>query len=252
MSQPASVLVVAEAPADADEVQHLLDRLLNARLENDLHEWAVEQIWSDGDPHGPTLDDLRSYVGVETGRTFLDTHQIGKLAMARGLRSHGHLDGLKPPLEYHQARKAVLLAKHVNARAVIYLRDTDGESQRQLGWKAAAEEHRRGFVALVGGFPHEAIEAWRIALHQPKTPAENDALKACRSQLGFDPIKAPEDLSHKLPPHPRSAKKVAEELDAHNNLKTAPLSNLRSRGAATGLPAFVAELDALVNALLQP
>lgn len=246
MTGPRAVLVVAESARDAREVQQLLDRSLGEQLDGRLVEWAVDQLWDERPP--PELDELRAYVGSDSGRIFLDTHHIHKLATARRLVSHGHVAGRPPPIEYHQAREALRLARAIGAEVVVYLRDTDGEPERKRGWELAAESH--AFLAVAGGFPHEAIEAWRLAAHRPSTAEEGSALKACQRRLGFDPVQAPERLSHKHP-HPRSGKQVVEQLRADDTLSTAPLELLRSAGGAAGLPAFLRALDAVAVALLE-
>jgi hypothetical protein len=235
------IVIAAEDESDARRIRSLIDRILVAEIA-----WLAEQ----PEPRSTLLDGLRQWRGHDATSSFLDIHQIHALADARGLPNwHGHFDGRPAALDFHSAVRALwIMLGDGEPSGLIWVRDTDGETSRIQGWRDACAEAGADFPVLIGGFPHECMEAWLlVALTlDPRTPHFR---KLCQ-QLGFNPLDHPELLSHK-PNVPKSAKAVCSTLGAdEESWLDADPEDLERRGADCGLAEFIAELrDKLAPAI---
>lgn len=241
MSDAFDIVVVAEAESDARRAKRLVDRVL---LE--LVDWLREQ--------PELLDGLRQWRGLEADESFLDMHAIHSLADVHGLpRPHGHFDNRPTAEDFHAAVRALwLLLELGRPRVVIWIRDTDGPTQRRQGWLDALEHAGNDFDIALAGFPHECMESWLLAAWSPRSKADKSGLEQARSQLGFWPDQAPELLSHK-DGVPKSIKAICEQLAVDEAvLESAALDQLRKRGVGCGLTEFLTDVaDQLIPALLR-
>ena len=98
------------------------------------------------------------------------------------------------------------------------------------------------------GVAHAKRECWALGGFEPKTDAEAALLTALRRALGFDPITDAAQLDAKEEGAKRNAKRVLAKLtggDRDRELDCwtlTSLPNLESRGVATGLKDYIAEL----------
>ncbi len=236
MTAPLGIVVAAEDESDARRIKSLIDKVLIAEIA-----WLGEQ--------PELLGCLREWRSHDGAATFLDIHGIHELADARRLPSpHGYFDGRPAAQDYRSAVRAMWLLKADRLpSALVWVRDTDGETSRITGWTDACTQAGEDFSVLVGGFPHECMEAWLlVALTVDRRSSEFQKL---RQKLGFDPLAHPERLSHKKRV-PKSAKGVCEALEVgEETWLDADLNDLDQRGAGCGLTEFMAALrDKLVPA----
>ena len=202
MSDPISILVVAEHESDVAHATTLADRMVLASLQ-----WAEPE----------SLPFLRRWRG-EFEELFLDVHKIHEVAARRGFpRVRGHFDNRPSAHDYQSAIQALRIARadDIEAPAVVWIRDTDGEhvglESRIQGWQDACSRFDGEFGALVGGFPHESMEAWMIVAWANGPARDAQAIEIVRQELGFDPTLRPQGLSHSE--HiPKSAKNVVRRL----------------------------------------
>jgi hypothetical protein len=231
---PFGIVVAAEDESDARRVKSLIDRILVADID-----WLAEQAEPE---RRHFLDGLREWRGHDPTSSFLDIHKVHDLADARGLPSpHGHFDGRPAAPDYHGAVRALwlLLDEKEPPVAFIWVRDTDGQTSRITGWADACEESGKDLSVLIGGFPHECMEAWLLVAFAPSEHQEQE-LRTLRQQLGFNPVDQPERLSHKENV-PRSAKGVCRTIGLDEmTWDDADPNDLAQRGVGCGLAAFPA------------
>lgn len=232
------IVIAAEDESDARRAKSLIDRLFLTDID-----WLAEQ---PEHAQASLLDGFREWRGHDHESSFLDIHKVHALADARGLPSpRGHFDGRPAAPDYHSAVRALwLLLDGGLPRALVWIRDTDGQRSRITGWQHACVTAGAEFSVLIGGFPHECMEAWLLASCEADG---RPALRELREQLGFDPAAQPERLSHKKNA-PKSAKAVCDALAISDaNWEGASLEDLLQRGVGCGLAAFVADVrDKLV------
>lgn len=243
MTPSFDIVIAAEAESDARRIKSLIDRILIADTD-----WLTEQ---PEHARPQLLNGLRAWRGQNSSATFLDIHKIHDLADALGLPApRGHFDGRPAAQDYHSAVRALwLLLAGGLPRGLIWVRDTDGQISRVDGWKDACTEAGAEFSILIGGFPHECMEAWVLAAFTT-VDRQTSTFRALREQLGFDPIAQSERLSHKQGV-PRSAKKVCEALGIEDaTWSDTAIDELAQQGHGCGLAAFIAEIrDKLVSAV---
>ncbi|MFO7561313.1 MAG: hypothetical protein R6X02_01615 [Enhygromyxa sp.] len=245
MTTAFGIVIAAEAESDARRIKSLVDAILVAEIE-----WLAEQPEQARDN---LLDDLRKWRSFDSASSFLDIHKIHDFADARGLPSpRGHFDGRPAAQDYHSALRALwLLIAEGRPPALIWVRDTDGQIARIKGWTDACSEAGADFPVLIGGFPHECMEAWLLVAHSVDRRKPEFA-QMCQ-RLGFNPLEHPERLSHK--DHaPKSAKRVCKALGVSDErwLDANP-EDLAQRGAGCGLAEFIGGIrDELVPAVKRP
>lgn len=230
-----SIGLVVEAPADAQTVRILADRVLRARAE-----------WIDGDS---MLEHLRAFRGIEPDSLVTYWKKIPTLAKALDVRSHGHFSGEPGAPDAQAARRVLLLFTKLGMPdAVVLLRDADDQPERRIGLEQAREgSPHRDRIAI--GVAEPEREAWLVAGFQPRDDAEHTVLAAERQRLGFDPCLEPHSLRGG---EKRSAKKVLAALTADDRererqcITDTPLEHLCERGEGCGLAAFIDELKTRV------
>lgn len=236
------IVIAAEAESDARRIKSLIDRVLTVDIA-----WLAEQ---PEQTRPQLLDGLREWRGHDAASTFLDIHKVHELADALGLPApRGHFDGRPAAQDYHSAVRALWLLLATDLpRVLVWVRDTDGQLSRVDGWKDACVEAGAEYPLLIGGFPHECMEAWMLAAITD-VDRQTAVFRGLRQQLGFDPVAQPERLSHKQDV-PKSAKRVCKALGVDEVIWDVELEELVARGRGCGLAAFIADVrDKLVVAM---
>jgi hypothetical protein len=236
---PVDIVIAAEHASDARHAVALIDRILTEEIG-----WLRDQ---------PELvDSLRRWRGVHEAAPFMDIHAIQKIAEDRHLKGpHGHFDGSPAAHDYHSAVLMMRLLIDLElTHVLVWIRDTDGDRSRIQGWGQACESSGRDFKVLIGGFPHECMEAWLLAGWTPQSEDDAIKLRAERQRLGFNPIEQSHILSHKENV-PKSAKQVQEALGVPDDVLLAlDLDELQQRGNGCGLAEFINAIrEQLVPAL---
>jgi len=237
-----SIAVVCEAAADKRTGCELADRVIC-----EAADWIAAEV----------IESYRRYRGFEVHDEFLRWIQVPDMALALGIRAHGHFDGLPGAPDALATRRALLILKHAPTPpdAVILLRDSDREPQRELGMKQARDEYRkRSPTPIVIGLAKVKRECWVLAGFLPENPEEQTKLDAIRGrdQLGFDPILRAERLTAKTPTAKKNAKRILKLLtkgdpDRERRCwQDAPLQLLKDRGRNVGLSEYFQELDDLL------
>lgn len=197
--------------------------------------------------YSPDLRRWCDHVGSD-GYTRLS--HVTRLARERGLRINGSFGGAPGALEARQFRALLLLfADSVRPNAVVVLRDTDGHTERTVGFAQARQEYEWPF-RVVFGAPHPEAEAWVLAGFVAETEAERAALESLRAELGFSPVEKPGRLSSKRSStSKRDTKAVLARLMGEDLVRQArcvgeaDLERLRTRGDDAGLRDFLDEVD---------
>jgi len=229
---PRSIGLVVEAPADANTVRLLVDRVLAAKTD-----WVEDNI-----------EHLRTYRGCETDTAVSYWKHIPALCEAHGVtgpKTHGKFDGKPGDPDARAARRALLLFGWLGTPdAVVLVRDADDQPERLDGLRQARDESSfRERVAIGVAVPER--EAWHICGFIPSSSEEHEALRGQRQHLGFDPTLHPDRLGGE---GKRNAKPVFAALTAGDPgrarrcLTEPALEDLRARGSACGLTRFLEEL----------
>jgi hypothetical protein len=156
-SNPRSIGLVAEAPADAETARILVDRVLRARRS------GIDDAM---------LDSLRGWRGVEPGSTVTYWKHVRALAKAHGVRSHGHFSGEPGAPDAQAGRRALLLFTKLGMTdAVVLLRDADDQPERRTGLQEARDASPHCDRIAVGVAEPER-EAWILAGFHPRDEAE--------------------------------------------------------------------------------
>jgi hypothetical protein len=123
--------------------------------------------------------------------------------------------------------------------------------------KAARDEARPwARFHIVCGFPDPEREAWVLAGFDPGDDGERQRFEALHRDLGFSPALHAVRLRDKDTGAARNIKRVLAILTGDDAEREArcwlepPLATLRERGIATGLSAFLDELEAALPAVL--
>lgn len=225
-------LVFCEARGDAEVAQLLADRVLCDGIE-----------WVDG-----VVEHVRRWGGERHLAGDADGWFVKwtRLKDWKGPQVHGCYGGANKG-EWAQARKALVFTaiEHPEAKAVILVRDDDGKGRRADYETARAEVSG---LAVVIAVPVPEREAWCIAAFEPADPTEGERLAAETARLSQDPRQVAHTLNPKRESHPRSTKRVLDNLTADDrarelaDLRTLPLATLVTRGEAVGLAAYIDDL----------
>ena len=235
--------VVCEADADRRVSTALADRVLCHEVD-----WIERE----------SLDLHRSWRGV-AGRPFLGWAEAVRLAKQRGIRAHGHFEGLPAAPDALAARKALLLLNGERRRpdAVLLIRDSDGDLQRRSGLEQAREENQWPFTVILG-FAHPKRECWVLAGFEPVDAEERSLLEALRQELGSDPRTQAYQLTAKETGALRDAKRVLSTLTRNQSDREeicwteGSLDSLRERGNQSGLADYLEELRERLVPLFKP
>lgn len=252
------LVAFCEAAADFRLMSGLVDRALQASEAA----WVVDNFG--------TPDVIRTWHSDGRGNLYFDIHHLNDYAdmlRKRGLgvrRVRGHFDGRPGEPGGAMARKAFLIAEALHKKsqdpvdAVVLLWDTDQEpDQRPEGVKAARTE-AQGWAPfqIVCGFPDPEREAWVLAGFEPSDEAERQLLEQLHRDLGFSPVLHARRLRDKSDGALRNIKRVlgvlvGDDPDREARCWTeAPFERLRGRGHASGLTAFLDDLDAALRVVL--
>ncbi|MEM9462843.1 MAG: hypothetical protein AAGF11_52365 [Myxococcota bacterium] len=240
MNTPLDIVVVAEATSDARRAKGLVDRVIIEAVD-----------WLKAQPD--LLDSQRRWRGVDATCDYLDIHKVPGLARSMDLPPvRGGFEGKLPAEDHRVAVQAMwVLIALGPPQILIWIRDTDGSTERRRGWLDACRRSGAAFRGSIGGFPHECMEAWLLAAWSPTSADEHRELAKERARLGFSPIEQPQRLSHKQSVK-RSIKGVCKTLGVdEGGLQTVCVDQLRRRGAGCGLAAFLMEIDRVLVSIIR-
>lgn len=253
------LIAFCEAPGDFRLVSGLVDRVL--RESGPV--WVVDNL----DMPGVVF----RWHADGSGNDFINIHYLTACAdqlRIRGLRVRqvrGHFNGRPGEPGSAMARKAFLIAEALSRHtpddpidAVVLVWDTDDEQRERPDGVKTARDDARGWATfqIVCGFPDPEREAWVLAGFDPCHPAEQQRLDELHRELGFSPVLHAARLRDKASGALRNIKRVLAVLigdDADREARCwidPPLATLHERGAATGLSAFLVELQAVCAGLL--
>lgn len=236
-----SFVVVCEAKADFVTAAGLIDNVVcrsNPWIEP---EFVIQQ---------------RDYLGIEPGRPYLLWSEITERSRGVRVRHKGHFNGVPGKADALAARRALhtikLSMKEVDA--VFLIRDVDNQPERREGLEQAREESGRPSQIVIG-LARPMRECWVLAGFEPLDDLETAALEELRIALKFDPREQAHRLTARKDHETRSPKRVLSCLTRGNHdreaacWKDAKLDVLRQRGTATGLAAFIREVEERVAPL---
>lgn len=235
--------VVHEADSAFRTATELADRVM-------LHviEWLDENL----------LGDQREWVGEASGGRRLSWTGLKQLAREAGVRSHGHFDGQPGLPDAAAARRAIdyLLSEVPDLKAIVLIRDRDGEPERRAGLEQARGQERSGIVIVLGLAIVER-ECWVLSGYDPQNEAESERLEAVRQQLGFDPRYRSHELTAcKNDQARRSPKRVLREMSGGDPSRErlcwreTAVATLRERGSENGLTEYLQEIQNKLASLI--
>jgi hypothetical protein len=238
------LVVICEAAADQRTASALADRVICERID-----WIEPE----------TLDSFRRYRGLYDNEPFFTWTDLKKEARERGIKVHGHRENAPRPPDGAMAEKALRLFATLPQppSAVLLVRDTDKERNRRAGFEQARKAERWPFVVVIG-VAEAKRECWILAGYEPRNGAEHERLTAARKELGFDPREEAERLTASEPGAKHDAKRALRTLtegDAereHACVEDTPLEILKQRGEASGLAAYLSELEKHLVPLFDP
>jgi hypothetical protein len=246
------IVLVCEGATDQSLVCDLADRVLREEVD-----WMRDF---------PTLDDLRSYGGLDESREYVMWSKVRALFQESGLRISRRFGNANPNPDYVAMHKLLLLIANHHHRSsrggggvdgVLIFRDVDHQLERRKGLQDAREDFVKGDESSRATNPwrqHIAIavaepknEAWVLAGFEPANDGEHEALAVARQELGFAPNESPERLHARAHDAKRSAKDVLDQLCPDRDRRSrcwceTSLETLRQRGHGCGLAQFLDEV----------
>jgi hypothetical protein len=241
-----ALLVVCEDYPDYRVASGLADRIIRERCD-----WIEPEV----------IDDYRLWRGVDDSRPFLTWSEAAARASTidrLGVGALGHFSG-KPAEAYAgRGRRTLFLlqALELPLGGVVLLIDDDGDTDRLEGLKQARAASPLDCPVVIG-VAHLKRECWVLAGFEPADEHERTQLARVLGELTFDPRLHAERLTAKGDGEVRSAKRVLRHLTGSAEREAdcwllAPLDALRTRGQATGLTAFLAEIETRFVPLFTP
>lgn len=250
------LVAFCEAPADFRLASGLVDRVLREAGPP----WVVDNFES------PEI--IRTWQSDGFGNAHFDLHKLNRYMDNLQIRSvRGHFNGRPGGAGASMARKAFLIARALRKQlpdepidAIVLVWDMDQQRDQRSEAVAAARDEARQWAAfqIVCGFPDPEREAWVLAGFDPCNDTERAQLDELHRELGFSPVLDAHRLRDKTAGTSRNIKRVLSVLTGHapereERCWTEPsLATLRARGTASGLAAFLDELDAILLPLLDP
>jgi hypothetical protein len=243
------ILVVCEAPADFRIASDLADRVVCETVE-----WIDEAL----------LPDLRTWQTTGPGRPFVLWTELDRIARSHGLRLRprsrfaGELGAADAAAADKALQLAVFLPKAERPDAVLLIRDSDDQGDRDRGIRqASAREpgHSWPFAVAIG-LAHPKREAWVLAGYEPQSADETARLNELRTELGHDPCAHSHRITARTPGSKRDIKRVLMHLTREDIEReppcwqSTPLDLLRTRGHANGLAAYLADIETHIVPLL--
>jgi hypothetical protein len=243
------LIAFCEAPADFRMTGGLVDRVLRGSGPT----WVAENL------EAPEV--IRTWQPDGFGRAYFDLHKLDEYVDRLTVRvPHGHFGGTPGGAGALMARTVFWIVRTVHRgapddpiEAVVLVWDGDSQSeQRSAGVETAREEARAWApFRIVCGFPDPEREAWVLAGFEPCDEGERARLDELQRELGFSPVLDAVRLRGRRG-DPRDIKRILRELTADDHEREErcwtdpPLEVLRARGAATGLTAFLDEIEAIL------
>ncbi len=178
---------------------------------------------------------------------------IDNLAKHYGVKSAGHHDGLPLHGDGHKVRKALTMltlhAPEPAVNAIIFFRDGDKEYKARRDAIQNVRDKSLLSIPVIVGVANRMRECWVINGFEPADEQERTLLDAEHQRLGFDPRFRAHELTATNDSHDRSPKRVLRALTNDDQDRErrcvyhTSLETLRMRGAETGLPEFLDELQ---------
>ena len=234
------VLVVAEDVLGMTLARDLSDRVVVER--GPL--WLAD-LWRDVEMRKLQ----RRWSGLDDAAGFVTWGGMKDLARSQGLRTHGLGMSGGAFEAYRAARTAAMLTPRPDV--LVMCRDTDRTPDLRVDMLSGVERARVEDIPMLLAVARPESEAWVIAGFEPTASHEREALKALTQTLGFDPAAEPHRMTANTG-DARDSKRCCGELlprgDARSPRgercwKDTSLDNLAHRGAFTGLPEYLAEVE---------
>ncbi len=130
--------------------------LLGGEGKTDIGDFAIEAPYRETPPRPGVVQTLLERI-AGTSHDIVDGVRWDKI---RKFRSGAH--------RQHETRNVMglaLIAKERQCDAIVFVRDCDGDEERQEHVEAGVTEATMMLAHVVGGLAVEAIEAWALALH---------------------------------------------------------------------------------------
>ena len=201
-----------------------------------------------------TIDGLRQWSGLAPDTEMTRWTDLDALSKLHRLRIHGRCAGP----DHVAARKVLELARLMGAdaplTALLLLRDLDNQPERRDGIQAAVQESdgALAFAVIIGTANPEA-EAWLLNGFVPQDSGETACLEQLCRELSLDPVREPDRLcgDRRRPGKDgqRDIKAILARLTGDDRareercLTETPLNLLADRGTASGLRAFLFDLN---------
>ncbi len=237
---PCRFLVVCEAEADFRMVTRLVERVIREHVD-----------WIDDD----LLRGCPIWFDLDQNTPFLKWSEIKNVASREGTPAvRGAFDGRGGEYDAPNVKRVFRLFERWryqgrDIHGILLVRDHDGAAER-FDWliKARDSEAEISKLVVIGIARHDR-ECWVLAGYTPSNKQEEKLITDFRTELGFDPCVDSHRLTARADHEPRSAKRVLGRLTRNNEEREeacwtqTPLSTLRERGEASGLRAFLREIE---------
>jgi len=227
--------VVCEARADRDTACGLADRVLLEEVS-----WLEPEM----------LGSYRLWRGTRPEMPFLKWASVREECQRAGLKGiFGKFNGQPGQPDAYMARLALLLlaSSKKPPRAVLLVRDSDGDSRRRLGLEQARNDKPWPFPVVIG-VAESKRECWVLAGFDPKSPQEAARLDMSERRLSFHPVRDAHRLDAREHGAKKDAKVALEELTRGDMareracLEETPLPVLEERGGNIGLADYLKEV----------
>lgn len=233
-----SIALVCEGVTDPPTLCALADRFICEAVD-----WvAVDEI-----------DTYRHYRGFQSDKPYLTWFEIEDLGKRYSVKSAGHYIGLPLHGDGHHVRNALaLLTLHAPGppiEAIIFFRDGDKEYEARREAILRVRDNSAIPIPVIVGVANRMRECWVLNGFEPVDDREQKLLNSEHQKLGFDPRFRAHELTATNESHDRSPKRVLRALTGDDQEREkrcvyqTSIDTLRMRGAETGLPVFLEELQ---------
>ncbi len=237
---PCRFLVVCESEADFRMVTRLVERVVCE---------CVDYVDDD------LLRSCPIWFGLDQNTPFLKWTEIKNVSARENIPAvRGEFSGRSGEYDARNAIRVFRLFKRWQFKkqqidGILLVRDHDGLPGR-YDWliKARESEVEIGDLVVIGIARHER-ESWALTGFSPLNMREEKSVATLRVELGFDPCTGSHHLTAKKDDGGYSAKRVLDLLTEKNYEREeicwgqTPLATLRERGEASGLSAFLSEVE---------
>ena len=180
--------------------------------------------------------------------------EIDDRARQAGIRVQGHFDQEPGAADARIARRALNYLRNLwqdgqQIDGILLIRDDDGDRDRGIGLAQGRNAVPDLSSRVVIGLAHHKRECWVLSGFLPADEREAALVAELRRELTFDPSIESHRLTAKPDHEVRSAKRVLGRLTQDDWDRQAacwtetPLATLRERGEASGLKAFLGEVE---------